>query len=109
MRKILLLAALLLPFAALAKSPPLEPLPYIPPPPGLPGDAADLEPQITIRQKEDNRVEEFRIKGRLYMIKVTPAHGKPYFLIDHKGDGQMVRHDDVTPTLSVPMWVIHTF
>ncbi|MBI5329058.1 MAG: DUF2782 domain-containing protein [Betaproteobacteria bacterium] len=108
MRYALLLAALLLPLSVQAKSPPLEPLPYIPPPPGMAADA-DLEPQITIRRKDDSRIEEFRIKGRLYMIKITPAHGKPYFLIDHKGDGQMTRHDDVTPTLSVPLWVIHTF
>jgi hypothetical protein len=35
----------------------LEPLPEIPPPPELAGDP-DLEPQITIKRKEGETVEE---------------------------------------------------
>lgn len=85
----------------------LEPLPDIPPPPGMVD--ADLEPQITIVQRGDERIEEFRVKGRLYMIKVTPTHGKPYFLIDQRGDGQMRKYDDLSPNFQVPLWVIHEF
>jgi methyl-accepting chemotaxis protein len=70
---------------------------------------ADLEPQITIVQRGDERIEEFRVKGRLYMIKVTPPHGKPYFLIDQRGDGQMRKYDDLSPNFQVPLWVIHEF
>jgi len=109
MRIAVLLFASLLAVPALAqdKPPRLEPLPDIPPPPGMVDPA--LEPQITIVQKGQDKVEEFRIKGRLYMIKVTPSHGKPYFLIDHKGDGLMRRYDDLSPNFQVPMWVIHEF
>ena len=85
----------------------LEPLPDIPPPPGVVD--TDLEPQITIVQRGDERIEEFRVKGRLYMIKVTPPHGKPYFLIDQRGDGQMRKYDDLSPNFQVPLWVIHEF
>lgn len=85
----------------------LEPLPDIPPPPSL--IDVDLEPQITIVQRGDERVEEFRVKGRLYMIKVTPPHGKPYFLIDQRGDGQMRKYDDLSPNFQVPLWVILEF
>lgn len=85
----------------------LDPLPDIPPPPGIVD--ADLEPQITIVQRGDERIEEFRVKGRLYMIKVTPPHGKPYFLIDQRGDGQMRKYDDLSPNFQVPLWVIHEF
>lgn len=105
---ILLITLLSASFMAYAKNPPLDPLPYIPPPPGMVHDPA-LEPQITIRQKDESRIEEFRIKGRLYMIKVTPSHGKAYYLLDQKGDGTMTRHDDLSPGFQVPMWVIHTF
>lgn len=87
--------------------PELEPLPYIPPPPGVVDP--DLEPQITITQKGEDKVEEFRIKGRLYMIKVTPAHGTPYFLVDQRGDGLLRRYDDLSPNFMVPMWLIHAF
>jgi len=93
--------------AGAAESPKLEPLPYIPPPPGMVD--ADLEPQITITQKGEDKVEEFRIKGRLYLIKVTPSHGKSYYLIDTRGDGLMRRYDDLSPNFMVPMWVIHQF
>jgi hypothetical protein len=104
-----LLSALLLVTPALAadKVPPLQPLPDIPPPPGMVDP--DLEPQITIKQRGDDRIEEFRVKGRLYMIKVTPPHGKPYYLIDQRGDGQMRKYDDLSPNFQVPLWVIHTF
>jgi hypothetical protein len=85
----------------------LESLPDIPPPPGMVDPA--LEPQITIVQRGQDRVEEFRIKGRLYMIKVTPPHGRPYYLIDQRGDGQMRKYDDLSPNFQVPMWVIHEF
>lgn len=85
----------------------LQPLPDIPPPPGMVD--TNLEPQITIVQRGDERVEEFRIKGRLYMIKVTPPHGRPYYLIDHRGDGQMRKYDDLSPNFQVPLWVVHEF
>ncbi len=104
-----LFASLLLVTPALAAdaTPRLQPLPDIPPPPGMVD--ADLEPQITIVQRDDDRIEEFRIKGRLYMIKVTPPHGRPYFLIDQRGDGQMRKYDDLSPNFQVPLWVIHEF
>jgi hypothetical protein len=104
-----LLAGLLaLPSAFAADQPPrLEPLPDIPPPPGMADPA--LQPQITIVQRGGDRIEEFRIRGRLYMIKVTPPHGKPYYLIDQRGDGQMRKYDDLSPNFQVPLWVIHEF
>lgn len=109
-----ILVGLVLAFPALAdssvaaeKPAKLQSLPDIPPPPGM--IDADLEPQITIVQRGDERVEEFRIKGRLYMIKVTPPHGRPYYLIDQRGDGQMRKYDDLSPNFQVPLWVIHEF
>ncbi len=94
------------------ESPAVQPLPAVPPPPPemAPFDAA-LEPEVTIRKRDGETVEEHRVKGKLYMIKVTPAHGVPYYLIDRSGDGVFSRMEDApgTPTLSVPMWVIGTF
>lgn len=105
---LLLTSLLAVPIAYAQDAPPrLEPLPDIPPPPGMVDPA--LEPQVTIVQRGEDRIEEFRVKGRLYMIKVTPPHGKPYFLIDQRGDGQMRRYDDLSPNFQVPMWVIHEF
>lgn len=103
----LLAAAAALPAAAQQRPADLQPVPEPPPMPA----AADsgLEPQVTIRKQGQDVVEEFRINGKLYMVKVTPAHGTPYYLVDRRGDGVMSRQDTLDPGLSVPMWVIRTF
>jgi hypothetical protein len=41
-----------------------------------PFDAA-LEPEVTIKKREGDTVEEHRINGKLYKIKVTPATAFP--------------------------------
>lgn len=105
---ILLLVATLAAGSVLAQDRPrLEPLPEIPPPPGMPDTA--LEPQVTITTRGEDKVEEYRIRGRLYAVKVTPPHGRPYYLLDIRGDGQLVRHDDLSPHFMVPMWLIFSF
>ncbi len=105
---ILLLTTLSLALNASAQErPKLEPLPDIPPPPGIVDP--DLEPQVTITKQGGDRMEEYRIKGRLYMIKVTPPHGRPYYLIDSRGDGQLRRYDDLSPNFLVPLWVVKEF
>ena len=48
-----------------------------------------LAPTVTIRVEEDRQIEEYRINGRVYMIKVTPKKGVPYYYIDVDGDGQL--------------------
>jgi hypothetical protein len=89
----------------------LEPLPEVPPPPRMSIDPA-MEPQITIRQRGNDKIEEFRIGGKLYMVRVTPPGGTPYVLIDQRGDGQFAspaQGPADAHNLSVPMWVIGTF
>ncbi len=48
-----------------------------------------IEPTVTIREEEDRRIEEYRMNGRVYMIKVTPEKGVPYYYIDTDGDGRL--------------------
>jgi hypothetical protein len=109
-----LFAASGLVFAQSAAPPPpppppqLEPLPEIPPPPGVTGDA-ELEPQITIRRNENETVEEARVNGQLKWIKVTPRHGRPYFLIPDAGGKRYIRSDSLDYGLKVPMWLIFEF
>lgn len=87
----------------------LQPVPEVPPPVMVPMDNA-IEPQVTIRKREGDTIEEHRINGKLYKIIVTPEHGFPYILVDQSGDGTFVPMDAPgTPQLSVPMWVIGTF
>jgi hypothetical protein len=106
---VLLFSAIAFQAAAQTKAPKLEPLPDVPPPP--PGIIADdAEPQITIVKRGKDRVEEYRMKGKLYMLKVTPPDSEPYYLMDTTGDGNMVRQGSPTASgLRVPMWVIKSF
>lgn len=105
----LCLFSLALPAAAQDRPAGLQPVPEPPPPPpGYQPDPA-LEPQVTIIRRGEDKVEEYRINGKLYMIKVTPPHGVPYYLVDDKGDGRMTRQEPMDSGLRVPMWVIGTF
>ena len=78
------------------------------PPPPMPSEAQEgLEPEVTIIRKEDRTVEEYRINGELYMIKVTPSKGYPYYLVDADGDGSLeTRRNELDPRILVPSWVI---
>ena len=108
----LMLAVLALPvYADGAKPLPkdLQQVPEPPPPPaGMELDPA-FEPQVTIIKRGEDKVEEHRIGGKLYMMKVTPAHGVPYYLVDYKGDGQFSRQDNFDSGVRVPQWVLIRF
>ena len=106
---VLAITALLVAAAAAAQRPDLQPLPEPPPPPAGALDP-ELEPQVTIRKKDGDTIEEYRVGGRLVMIKVTPARGVPYILTDSKGDGSFTnRRDSLETPPGVPMWVLFTF
>lgn len=105
MRTSLLLLTLMLSGLAVAqpgdRPPVLQPVPD-----GVPGDEA---PSVTIKPSSQGRVVEYRAHGRLYMLKVIPRVGKPYYLVDQKGDGQFARQDSLDSGLRPPMWVIKEF
>jgi hypothetical protein len=86
--------------------PKLEPLPEIPPPPGV---DAELEPQVTIKSRDGDVVEEARVNGRLVWIKVTPRHGRPYFLVPDASGNVFIRRDSHDTGLRVPLWVLLEF
>jgi len=48
-----------------------------------------LEPTVTIREEEGEQIEEYRYNGQVYMVKVTPRVGVPYYLVDTDGDGNL--------------------
>jgi hypothetical protein len=79
-------------------------------PPVLPepmqsGDS--IEPEVNIIQKDDRTIEEYRVNGKLYMIKVTPSVGKPYYLTDTDGDGSLEsRQFELDSGLLVPNWIL---
>ncbi len=85
-----------------------------PPPPIVlvPDDAyinEAVEPDITIIQKQSATHEEYRINGRLYMVKVTPSIGPSYYFLDHDGDGLLETKLDSKPEPIVPQWLIFSW
>ena len=88
------------------------PLDEPPPPPPLTQDQLkETQPEVTRRvDAEGQTIEEYRVKGKLYMQKVTPKHGHPYVLMDHKGDGSFSKFDNsIDGHLAVPQWVLKEF
>jgi hypothetical protein len=68
---------------------------------------AGPEPEVTIIQRKDATVEEYRLNGRLYMVKVVPAVGPPYYYLDRDGDGLLEsKMNGRTSQPQVPQWVI---
>lgn len=68
-------------------------------------EALSGDPDVTIRQEGDKTIQEYRQNGFLYAIKITPKHGKPYFLVRADGsDGNFIRADQ--PDMLIPAWEI---
>lgn len=71
----------------LEKPPPIPPESSgdVPIPPKVQDE--QIEPTVTIREEEERTIEEYRYDGQIYMVKVTPKGGIPYYYIDTDGDG----------------------
>lgn len=97
-------------FAETAPPPPvLEPLPEAEPaPPEIAADA-ELQAEIKVYHRDQQTIEEHRVAGRLTWIKVTPQHGRPYFLVADGPNGNFVRRDSLDTGLRVPMWLLFSF
>ena len=107
MRYPVLLLTLLLSGLAVAATPSDRPPELKPVPDGAPGP--DDAPAVTIKPSSQGRVVEYRANGKLYMLKVIPKVGKPYYLIDGKGDGQFARQESLDSGMRPPMWVVKEF
>ncbi len=73
----------------LAKPPPIPPADTedVPIPPKIQDE--QIVPTVTIREEDERMIEEYRLNGQVYMVKVTPKGGIPYYYIDTNGDGRL--------------------
>lgn len=109
MRRFLFLCLFVIPAFCLADDePPPADLAPVPEPPEMPKKVQDdepMEPDITIIRKEKKTIQEFRRNGKLYMVKVTPDVGPPYYFLDTNGDGKMdVRTNDMDKGSNINQW-----
>ena len=82
--------------------PKLEPLPDA-------GIDSELEPQVTIIRRQTETIEEARVNGRLVWIRVTPLHGKPYYLVPDPSGSGLIRRDSFDFGVKVPLWDLLRF
>jgi Protein of unknown function (DUF2782) len=103
-----LIAAILITLAVPvhAGQPSPGPVPEAKPPPAT-GIEEDMQPEVSIIKRDDAVYHEYRLNGALYMIKVIPRIGAPYYLIDTTGDGNLnLRRSELDPAFVVPSWMI---
>jgi hypothetical protein len=82
-----------------------------PEPPDLPSqdvivNGEVIEPDVKIIKREDSTIYEYRINGQLYMVKVQPVVGPPYYLVDRNGDGEFDSRSTDPTNISVPQWIL---
>lgn len=80
-------------------------------PPPIPAEASADTPKADIRvvKKGDVTMSEYRINGHLYQIKVEPAGGPAYYLVDPNGQGNFVRQSGPMENIAVPRWVLFSW
>jgi hypothetical protein len=75
-------------------------------PPPLPETQQEqpFEPEVTIIRRKETLIEEYRNNGILYMVKITPKRGYPYYLIDSDGDGSLETRRNELDNPEVVQW-----
>lgn len=80
----------------------------LPPPPEV-KQGEVIEPEVTIIEGKDRTVEQYSVRGHVYMIKVTPRVGPPYYLYDLDGDGRMDVRQNSPMDIGIPQWVLFSW
>jgi len=103
-------------FAGLLLSTALHAQEAAPVPPPLPdeptnanGGDQELQPEVTIIKRGKDTIEEYRVGGELYMVKITPSKGKPYYLVDTNGDGSLDTRRNQLDNPDTVQWRIFTW
>jgi len=112
---VLALALASLTFGAMAQEPGAETPPsaggflQAPEPVESPVTGEAVEPEITIREEGQQTITEYRVNGLLYMVRIQPQIGPPYFLVDTNGDGMIDPRDSSPLNNNIPQWVLFSW
>jgi len=77
------------------------------PPASITGEA--IEPEVTIVETDQEVIYEYRVRGQLYMVRVEPIAGPPYYLLDIDGDGVLDVQDNRPWNMAVPQWTLFSW
>lgn len=70
----------------------------------------ELQPEVQVKEHENRTVEEYRINGNLYMIKIKPKFGPAYYLVDDTGTGELdLRRTASGRDIVIPRWTLLTW
>jgi hypothetical protein len=58
----------------------------------------------TRRDQQGTEFREYRVRGQLQAVKVTPVRGPSYWLLQR--EGVMRRYESGTPNVQVPSWLV---
>ena len=113
MNRILIAVLLVVSSAVWAVQPPPPPpppaaeaMPEAPPPPPAIQSGEAIEPGVTIIQTDSETIYEYRAGPHLYMVRVVPKAGPPYYFYDKDGDGELDYSVDDPRTSSINQWVL---
>lgn len=111
MRRLIIFSVLLIVPPSYAQEPPdLEAAPEAPDLPMPVQSGETLQPDITIIRRGKKTIQEYRINGELYMIKIIPDIGPPYYMVDTDGDGNVdLRRSDLERNLRINQWKIFSW
>ncbi len=75
------------------------------------GEGEDgAESGVVIQAPKQKTVNEYRVNGKLYMIRINPEKGAPYYLVDADGDGNLeTRTNELSPNFLIPSWVVFSW
>ncbi len=69
----------------------------------------ELEPEVTITETPTATVTSYQVRGQVYLVKIVPIVGAPYYLIDSNGDGVLDIQQPETSELAVPQWLLFSW
>ncbi len=113
MRRFLIVIYFFIALPCMAETEPATDSDAAPEPPELPmpvQSGENLEPDITIIRRGKKTIQEYRVNGELYMIKIVPDIGPPYYMVDTDGDGTMdIRHSDLERNIRINQWKLFSW
>ncbi len=65
-------------------------------------------PAAKLHVPSGSRIEEYRVNGEVYMVKVIPPRPfPPYYLVNRSGNGEFTRvPKNDAERMSVPQWIL---